>query len=93
MRYRKRPIEVEARRVGGDDSYKSLAAWCGGCIVRASEGRKNIGIGVKTSSGTMLAGIGDYIVKGVDGEFRPFKPGVFAATYEPVEDGDETSCT
>lgn len=32
----------------------------------------------------MTAQIGDYIIKGVQGEFYPCKPDIFAATYEPA---------
>ena len=34
----------------------------------------------------MLASTGDYIIKGVNGEFYPCKPDVFAKTYEVVEE-------
>ena len=34
----------------------------------------------------MHAETGDYIIKGVNGEFYPCKPDVFAKTYEAVED-------
>ncbi len=30
---------------------------------------------------------GDWVIKGVSGEFYPCKPDIFAATYEPVEEG------
>ena len=41
---------------------------------------------VLTLEGTMLASTGDYIIKGVNGEFYPCKPDVFAKTYEAVEE-------
>ena len=34
----------------------------------------------------MTADCGDWIIKGVKGEFYPCKPDIFEATYEPVED-------
>ena len=37
---------------------------------------------IKTLEGDMLANIGDYIIKGVRGEFYPCKPGIFAMTYD-----------
>lgn len=47
-----------------------------------------IGIAINTLEGTMKAGYGDYIIKGVKGEFYPCKPDIFLATYEEViEDG------
>jgi len=41
---------------------------------------------IHTLEGTMLANPGDYIIKGVKGEFYPCKPDIFEATYEPVSD-------
>lgn len=41
-------------------------------------------VAIKTLEGTMLACPGDWIIKGVEGEFYPCKPGIFAATYEAV---------
>lgn len=40
---------------------------------------------IKTLEGEMRANLGDWIIKGVKGEFYPCKPDIFAATYEPVE--------
>ena len=39
---------------------------------------------VHTLEGTMRADIGDYIVKGVDGEFYPCKADIFEKTYEEI---------
>jgi hypothetical protein len=39
---------------------------------------------IKTLEGTMRAESGDYIIRGVKGEFYPCKPDIFAATYEPL---------
>jgi hypothetical protein len=41
---------------------------------------------ILTLEGAMTANIGDWIIKGVKGEFYPCKPDIFAATYEPAED-------
>ena len=37
---------------------------------------------VETLEGVMVANVGDYIIKGVKGEFYPCKPDVFEATYD-----------
>jgi hypothetical protein len=34
----------------------------------------------------MLADVGDWVIKGVEGEFYPCKPSIFAATYDKVEE-------
>ena len=39
---------------------------------------------IHTLEGDMEASIGDYIIKGVNGEFYPCKPDIFAKTYEGV---------
>lgn len=45
-----------------------------------------VGAYVQTLEGCMYATYGDYIIKGVDGEFYPCKPSVFEKTYELAED-------
>lgn len=40
-------------------------------------------ITIHTLEGDMLASIGDYIIKGVKGEFYPCKPDIFEQTYDP----------
>ena len=42
------------------------------------------GLKITTLEGTMNADIGDFIIKGVKGEFYPCKPDIFEATYEEV---------
>lgn len=39
---------------------------------------------IETLEGTMKASVGDYIIKGVNGEFYPCKPDIFEKTYEEV---------
>lgn len=46
----------------------------------------NKGLKIITLEGTMTANIGDYIIKGVSGEFYPCKPDIFHKTYEKVEE-------
>jgi hypothetical protein len=40
---------------------------------------------IDTLEGTLNAQVGDYIVKGINGEFYPVKPDIFEATYEEVK--------
>ena len=42
------------------------------------------GLKIFTLEGTMKADTGDYIIKGIQGEFYPCKPDIFAQTYEPL---------
>lgn len=39
---------------------------------------------IETLEGTMKANVGDYIIKGVDGEIYPCKPDIFEKTYEKI---------
>ena len=41
---------------------------------------------IKTLEGEMLASVGDYIIKGLRGEFYPCKPDVFEMKYELVQE-------
>ena len=44
------------------------------------------GLVIRTLEGEHIASIGDYIIKGVKGEFYPCKPDIFHKTYEKVEE-------
>ena len=44
---------------------------------------------IKTLEGTMKAGYGDYIIKGVKGELYPCKPDIFKQTYDEVIDDNK----
>jgi hypothetical protein len=50
---------------------------------------------IQTLEGMMVAAFGDWIIKGVAGEFYPCKPDIFDKTYEAVEPTEEdiTDCT
>jgi hypothetical protein len=43
---------------------------------------------IPTLEGNHQANIGDWIIKGVKGEFYPCKPDIFELTYEPTSEGD-----
>jgi hypothetical protein len=42
---------------------------------------------IETLEGDMKVNVGDWVIKGVNGEFYPCKPDIFEKTYERVEDG------
>lgn len=102
MKYRKKPLEVEAFELI-DLSYGTVSKaleFMGQTAptTKAHMGDesafdeymkivwKQNGIKIVTLEGTMLASVGDYIIKGVHGEFYPCKPDIFDLTYEKVED-------
>jgi len=85
MKYQKKPVVIEAMQfapVGssGIDAGK-VEKWCGGKIVVDG----GYFLDILTLEGTMRASAGDWIIKGVQGEFYPCKPDIFAATYEKVQ--------
>ena len=82
MRFRKKPVEVEAMYFNNSAAGRRIATWCNGVAVKASTGNTVIEIRIETLEGTMRADLGDWIIKGVKGEFYPCKPDIFEATYE-----------
>lgn len=86
MRFRKKPVIIEAVQFQGDLSTATLIrAWTGRDIrVMQDEISGQIDLYVQTLEGEMHASPGDWIIKGVKGEFYPCKPDIFKETYEPV---------
>lgn len=86
--FRKKPVEIEAMQFGGTlESANRVLAWIGAHGADASRtDRSNpeAGLLIKTLEGEMLASPGDYVIRGVKGEFYPCKPDIFAATYDPA---------
>lgn len=83
-KFRKKPVEIEAMRVASP--YSAVTAWCGGQVLKGGiSGNKVVGIFIDTLEGTMRAEIGDWIIRGVQGEFYPCKPDIFAQTYDEVQ--------
>jgi hypothetical protein len=77
--YQKRPVVVEAAGPVTRDNAAGIADWCGGSASRALDT-----VAIPTLEGTMVARLGDYVVRGVQGEFYPCKPDIFTQTYDPV---------
>ncbi|MDR0482788.1 MAG: hypothetical protein LBH13_06505 [Cellulomonadaceae bacterium] len=94
-KFRKRPVIIEAMRWDGDlTTAQWIARWarghCGfmniGDPVVVTDDPCGIYISVRTLEGTMHAQQGDWIIKGLQGEFYPCKPDIFAATYEEADE-------
>jgi len=81
MKYRKKPVIVEAR-ILTEDNMDDLAKWSNG-IIRINEAFETW-IDIYTIEGIMKARIGDYIIQGIKGEFYPCKADIFEATYEEL---------
>lgn len=84
MKYRKKPIIIEAYLLHAVDCHdcpewlKDLYNNSNLCEIHDTH------ITIKTLEGWMIANKGDYIIKGIKGEFYPCKPDIFEATYEKV---------
>jgi len=90
-KYRKKPVVIEAIKWNG-------ANWneiCDFITLEDMHGRYEDGyegsnehmqVVIPTLEGDMIANIGDYIIKGVNGEFYPCKPDIFHKTYEKIEE-------
>ena len=85
-KYRKLPVVIEAMQLNGTNG-KAVAIWCNGTFhPREVNGGGTWAshLAIKTLEGIMTASEGDYIIKGVNGEFYPCKPDIFEKTYEEV---------
>lgn len=92
MKYKKKPVAIDAIQwtglnleeikefVGKDLDYSiSDAAW------QVGKGVPYVIMKIHTLEGDMDVSKGDFIIKGVNGEFYPCKPDIFEKTYEPAE--------
>jgi len=83
--YRKKPVVIEA--VQFDGNYRCLDIFSINEVkdfIIGLDEKKDVCIKIPTLEGLMTASIGDYIIRGVKGEYYPCKPDVFEATYEKV---------
>jgi hypothetical protein len=85
--FRKKPVEIEARQYLNDASSYELLHWINEGQYATRKQFANWANGVltvPTLEGEHIASVGDWIIKGVAGEFYPCKPDIFAATYDAV---------
>ena len=80
MKYRKKPVVIEAIRFIGSN-YEEIREF-----IDQNTLCSDSSIVIPTLEGDMVAQKGDYIIKGVQGEFYPCKPEIFKETYEKVEE-------
>lgn len=92
MKYRKKPVVIEAIQWTGLN-LEEIKAFVGGSLIydivdtawEVGKGRPHVFMKIKTLEGDMTASEGDYIIKGLRGEFYPCKPDIFKKTYEVVK--------
>ena len=81
-KYRKKPVEVEAIQFDGWNWREVYQFMSSEPLLFTQDFRKYEYILIETLEGIMKAKVGDYIIKGVHGEFYPCKPDIFHETYE-----------
>lgn len=88
MKYKTKPVEIEAIQWTGLN-LEEIKAFVGGSLIydildtawEVGKGRPHVFIKIKTLEGDMNVSKGDYIIKGLLGEFYPCKPDVFEKKY------------
>lgn len=88
MEYRKKPVVIEAVQFLGFEStanFTERPEWLTKAIYK-DETVKLFGepnkLTIETLEGSIYADIGDYIIKGIQGEIYHCKPDIFEATYD-----------
>lgn len=84
--YRKKPVVVEAIQFDGWNWTECYQFMSNEPVFLPQIIKKMDSIQIDTLEGKMTANIGDYIIKGVNGEFYPCKPDIFEKTYEEVKE-------
>jgi hypothetical protein len=80
--FRKKPVVIEAKRFDSHIQGMLISEWVGSSgSYWDNEGPH---LEIHTPEGVMNAGMGDWIIKGVNGEFYPCKDEIFQKTYDPV---------
>jgi hypothetical protein len=79
MQYRKKPVVIDAIELKfSTESQDEIIQWSNNTIQKGLDG----GLRIPTLEGIMVANTGDYIIRGVKGEYYPCKPDIFKMTYE-----------
>lgn len=85
--FRKRPVVIEAMHYSGSNGL-TIQGWSNGACIPSPvlepspENASGAYLQILTLEGTMIASPGDWIIRGIRGEFYPCKPDIFDATYE-----------
>ena len=76
MKYVKKPVIIDAVKYDGTN-VEEIVRFTNKTVKYDGETME-----IETLEGTMKASVGDYIIKGVNGEFYPCKPDIFKKTYD-----------
>lgn len=80
MKFRKKPVVIDAMLFDGSN-HDELENWSLGQVERV---KPSWVMHIDTLEGIMTVSKGDWVIKGVKGEFYPCNPDIFEATYEKV---------
>lgn len=83
MQFRKKPVVIEAEQFTRDDMNR-VFTWISCNRSADFDSSGNPVLKIQTLEGVMVASLGDWVIKGIRGEFYPCKPDIFEATYEPA---------
>lgn len=90
MKYRKKPVVIDAVKYDGNNLENIVTVFPEfKFTVEAGESK---GLGIYTLEGKMICSIGDYLIKGIQGEFYPCKPDIFEASYDEVKEKPVPRC-
>ena len=82
--YRKKPVVIEAVQFTEETKDQVFNfVTCNRCAAQDRNG--DSALMIQTLEGDMMASVGDWVIRGVKGEFYPCKPEIFEKTYEPVD--------
>lgn len=89
-KFRKKPVVIEAIQLGEENAGEIVGLINGNgaeAFMRGGSGGGSRGgaVFIETLEGRHRADPGDWIIRGVQGEFYPCKPDIFEQTYEPVD--------
>jgi hypothetical protein len=87
-KFRKKPVVIEAYQWDGfAEGAAPIINWIlqNGGVARYHDEPWSM-MYIETLEGSMRADADDWIIKGVQGEFYPCKPDIFAATYEVADE-------
>lgn len=83
MKYRKKPVVIEAMQYQREDNIHEVLDFANEAMIYNPIENEYY---IKTLEGDVKISKGDYIIKGVQGEFYPCKPDIFEQTYEKVSE-------
>ena len=95
MKYKTKPVEIEAIQWTGLN-LEEIKTFVGDSLLaeiyniidtawKVGKGRPHVLLKIKTLEGDMHVSEGDYIIKGLKGEFYPCKPDIFEKKYELID--------